>query len=254
MFPADARGWRTIPEMNRLLLPLFLVLAACSTENTPPEAAPDLRVDFDFTQGAQDWVAGFADYGQGQEEFYELTADYRALPPELGADRSALFISGRNYSDDLFMFYKRRIDGLKPGGAYHVRFEVQIATEVPSGCAGAGGSPGEDVFLKAGASDVEPIAVAEGEGYRMNIDKGNQSVGGTAALVLGNIANSRPCDLSGDFPSWDFELKTLESGSSPFFVTADENGAVWLLVGTDSGFEGTTRLYYTQFSAGFFEN
>lgn len=232
-----------MPGVNRLLAALFLVLVACSSDDAPPEGVPALSVYFDFTQGAQDWIAGFADYGPGQEEDYELTAEYRSLPPELGAERSALFISGNNYSDDLFMYYKGRIDGLKPGVSYDVRFEVQIATEVPSGCAGAGGSPGEDVFLKAGGSAVEPMSVIEGGGYRMNIDKGNQAVGGADAEVLGHIANSRPsCQgLGGDYPSWDFELKTLTGGKT-LLVTADESGVVWLLVGTDSGFEGRTRL------------
>jgi hypothetical protein len=34
-------------------------------------------------------------------------------------------------------------------------------------------------------------------------------------------------------------------------VTADSNGRVWLLVGSDSGFESITSLYYTQVLATF---
>jgi hypothetical protein len=47
--------------------------------------------------------------------------------------------------------------------------------------------------------------------------------------------------------------KTLSSGSEQLLVTSGGSGAAWLLVGTDSGFEGSTRLYYTRFAAAFSE-
>lgn len=34
-------------------------------------------------------------------------------------------------------------------------------------------------------------------------------------------------------------------------VTADQDGRVWLLVSTDSGFESLTALYYTRVTASF---
>ena len=48
-----------------------------------------------------------------------------------------------------------------------------------------------------------------------------------------------------------WELKQLSSGTSALDVTSDGTGAVWLFVGTDSGFESTTNVYFTQFSASF---
>ena len=56
---------------------------------------------------------------------------------------------------------------------------IDLATNVPAGLVGIGGSPGESVFVKAGASTVEPLAEEDGSRYlRMNIDKGNQANGG----------------------------------------------------------------------------
>ena len=78
--------------------------------------------------------------------------------------------------------------------SYLARFNVEIATNVPSGCIGVGGAPGESVWVKAGATTVEPVAIDQGGQLRMNIDKGNQSNGGANAVVLGNVANSRSCD------------------------------------------------------------
>ena len=102
--------------------------------NAPTDA---LTFAFDFRGGPQGFVAGFADYPPADADIYELTADYRALPPPL-ASQSALFISGVNRSDDLFMFFKGPIAGLSPGGRYIVTGSVEIATDTPAGCFGGG--------------------------------------------------------------------------------------------------------------------
>jgi hypothetical protein len=219
------------------LLFLIAVLPGCSSSSSGEE------VLVDFTLGPQGWIAGFSDYPAGQEGFYELDSGYRPLPPPLDTMGSALFISGNNHSDDLFMFYKGRIGGLEPGRTYRVSFAVEFATSVPQGCVGIGGSPGESVYVKAGASEVEPAAVNTGGYYRMNVDKGEQSNGGANAVVLGDVANSRPC---GEAPQW--ELKNV-SGGGGVDVTADAEGSLWLFAGTDSGFEGATSIYYTSIRA-----
>ena len=42
--------------------------------------------------------------------------------------------------------------------------------------------------------------------------------------------------------------QTLDSVGLPLSVDADDEGRVWLVVGTDSVFEGLTRLYYARIS------
>ena len=77
--------------------------------------------------------------------------------------------------------------------------------------------------------------------YCLTIDKGNQSQGGQDAVVIGTVGN-----LSGT-ETW--ELKVLRSEPGSLTITPDRGGALWLLVGTDSGFEGRTSLYYTRITA-----
>jgi hypothetical protein len=84
----------------------------------------------------------------------------------------------------------------------------------------------------------------------VDFDKGNQAVGGSNALVLGNVANSQPCEVSSEGIVRRWELKTLRTPAA-LAIRADDHGAVWLLVGTDSGFEATTSLYYTRVIATF---
>jgi hypothetical protein len=201
-----------------------------------------LGFDYDFARGPSGWVEGFADYPADQDAFFMLEADYRALPPPLDTSRSALYIAGTNRSDDLWMYYKTEV-ALPADTAYRVRFDAEIATATPSGCVGVGGSPGEGVTVKAGVSLVEPDRELDAAGWwRMNVDKGQQTQGGEDAVVIGDLANSRSCEQG---PGW--ELKRL--GGPPMMITTDSTGRAWLFVGTDSGFESRSAVYYTRFRA-----
>ena len=222
---------------------LAAMLGGCSGSPTAP--TDTLMFAFDFRRGPQGFVAGFADYPPAHADIYELTSDHRALPPPL-APEPALFISGVNRSADLFMFFKGPVDGLSPGVSYGVTVSVEIATDVPAGCFGVGGAPGESVWVKAGATAVEPLAVRDGAYLRMNIDIGNQSAGGQQGVVLGDVANSRPCE---EPRRW--ERKSLASRSVPAPVSVPASGRAWLLFGVDSGFEARTGIYFMRAEAVF---
>jgi len=224
--------------IRRLALSTLLLSCGCG--------ADPMTFALDFRQSDQGWNGGFADYPVGQDAFYELGAEYRALPEPLNGSGNGLFATGNNHSDDLWMYYKGQVAGLSPDTSYRVRFDVEIATAVPFGCVGVGGAPGEGVTVKAGVSEIEPDRIDSGGFWLMNIDKANQTVSGEDALAIGDMANTIPC---GNPPVW--QLKQLSSGATTIAVTSDGTGAVWLFVGTDSGFEATTQIYFTQFTASF---
>jgi hypothetical protein len=71
--------------------------------------------------------------------------------------------------------------------------------------------------------------------YRMNIDKGNQSIGGADMKVIGDFANGTDQNV--------YKIKQL-STATPLNVKANRQGGIWLVIGTDSGFEGITTIYY----------
>lgn len=211
-----------------------LLVMGCKTDD---DQGPSQQVEysFDFSNSAEGWTGDFADYPAGEEDFYELEFSYTTLPAPLDETQGALMLSGRNYSDDLFMFVKREITGLVPNKEYTMQFFVRFATNVPEGMVGIGGSPGESVYIKAGASTAEPIKVLEEDGYfRMNIDKGNQSQEGEDMLVIGNFSNEIGEEV--------YSLKSL-SNTTNFRATASSQGSLWIIVGTDSGFEGQTTIY-----------
>ena len=218
----------------------MMLLCSCSLSDDD-KGISVFSVSFDFSESADGWTADFADLPANAEDsiFYELKHGYTNLPANLGM-RKAIMLSGNNHSDDLFMFIKRKVTGLNPNTSYTLVFEVELASNAPKGTVGAGGSPGESVYLKAGASEIEPVKNLEGDRYVLNIDKGNQSEAGSNATVLGDIAT--PLTVA------EYTLITRNNASpsaEPLIAQSNNAGEIWLMIGTDSGFEGTTTVYYT---------
>ena len=194
---------------------------------------------FDFESDAEEWLVGFADLPVDYDQStFELDYGHRPLPDSL--EGSGIYVQGHNRSADLFMFLKRQVGGLMPSRTYVVSVSMDLATSVPAGLVGIGGSPGESVFVKAGAATVEPTA-EEGDNrhLRMNIDKGNQAQGGESMVVLGNMAHR-------EVQGMKYRIKTLDNSNLPLVVDTDSAGRVWLIVGTDSGFEGLSALYFSR--------
>jgi hypothetical protein len=192
---------------------------------------------FDLRHSCAGWQVGFADYRADQESFYELTW---ACVNDGTALNRGLFISGNNHSDDLFMFIKRPIHGLKPRTVYEVEAQVEFLSKAPTGCLGTGGDPGANVYVKFGAAPEEPTPFIDADGrVGLNVDIGHQSNRGADAVGLGNIATGFT-----DCHNERYEAKELET-PSPVITRSDERGTLWVFVGTDSGFEGITSLFYT---------
>jgi len=224
-----------------MLILLSFALAGCATSYDT-----EYQFEFEFEQDKQGWVTDFADLPADYDPaIYELDSGWGELPS--GLEGNAIYLSGHNRSDDLFMFLKVQVEGLKPDSTYQVEFSIDLASNTPEGLMGIGGSPGESVFVKAGATTQEPEVITDDAGWlRMNIDKGNQASEGKDMINLGTLANPN-IDLD-TFTGEEYALMTLTSEERLFEVIPDGNGIVWLIVGTDSGFEGPTRVYYDKIS------
>lgn len=225
------------PFSSSLYFFLFcLLLLSCNAEEDP---SPRQHFTYTFEEGTEGWLAGFSDYpADWDKSRFEFRFEHSDLPQEVNSNSSALFISGTNISDDLFMFLKKRISGLKPNHPYLISFELELASKYPEQSVGVGGSPGASVYLKAGASATEPHPIEESGEIRMNIDKGGQSQGGENMRLLGNVG------IPGD--EFRYQLIQRDNLQNPLSVRSDASGNLWLIVGTDSGFESTSSLYYNR--------
>jgi hypothetical protein len=212
---------------------LLFLLIGCENDDESP--MPAIELAYSFNEGTEGWVGGVSDYHMSANNI-DFSFEHAALPSPLDTESGALKLAGTNTSDDLFMFVKKEITGLTSNQPYQFHIEVTFASDESDGQVGIGGSPGESVFVKAGATTIEPEKMLnDNDMYRMNIDKGNQSQGGTDMSVIGDFSNDTDQNV--------YTLKTL-STTSFFVTTASDTGSAWVIIGTDSGFEGETEIYY----------
>ena len=202
-----------------------------------------LSIEFDIHKPGpgnhpQNWFPLFADYpaAPDQEAMFDLIAEPRPLPVELGGE-PAFFLGGSNRSDDLFMGLYRPIEGLAPDTTYETTLSVTLASNIPTGLVGIGGSPGDSVYVKGGVSTEEPNREIVDEWWRPTVDKGNQFSNGSEGVTLGTIA--KPADGN---DQWVLIERT--TGRKPIIATTNPEGQLWTFVGTDSGFEGRTEIYF----------
>jgi hypothetical protein len=86
---------QTLVVFRRLTTTLLVFISftlTCLAQGTPPPVS----ISFDFRNGALGWQAGFAEYPPTADKngFYELLAEVRTLPPELGGQRNRLLYPG----------------------------------------------------------------------------------------------------------------------------------------------------------------
>lgn len=201
-----------------------------------------LQLTYSFERRMQGFEAVFADLpADWDQPTYQIDYRREELPPPLNGYHG-LRLTSHNSSDDLAMLVKAPVRGLEPNAIYRVELDADIGSNVPTGCAGIGGSPGESVYVKLGASGAEPVAEVDPQDdwLRLNIDYGNQSQPGADARVAGNLANSQDCAGG---PDGEWELKALSTRGQPILATADAEGTLWVFAGTDSAFEGLTQYY-----------
>jgi hypothetical protein len=197
----------------------------------------DARI-FEFDTGLDGFGVDLSDYHDHQLPTIEPVFGHATLPAPLDPTAGAVGVQTKNVSDDLFVFLKRKITGLAPSTARNLRIEVRFASNEPVDSVGIGGSPGASVILKAGGAAIEPLPIplpSDPAYLTFNLDKGDQSVGGSDLVVIGNIGT--PPGVT----DWTLlEHRTPE----PRTIQTDGTGALWICVGTDSGYEGVTTLFY----------
>ncbi len=193
-------------------------------------------VALDFSDERTNWYSNYADYSIGQEDMINFNSQINHIPNL--QNTTGYLLGGTNVSDDLFMYVATKHSGFKPDTNYEIKFkDLVFATNEPPGRIGVGGAPGESVYVKAGAAALKPSPQEEEGFVKMNIDKGIQSNNGKNAIVMGNFAktnNSSP---------GEYELKHITLNKS-ILVKTNPKGNLWFFVGTDSGFESRTEIYF----------
>jgi hypothetical protein len=187
------------------------------------------------------WKAVFAEYPENDVDFYELESGLKNLPTPLDQTKKAFMLSGNNHSDALQMFLVKQLSGLAPNTLYTIETEVEMASKYPDGSVGIGGSPGNAVHL------VSKFAT---DGYTLKSGKNEFD---NVELVLNKVESLPESVLNIDLgdvsiPSEEYVYQMIDrkKSSTPDAVVTDDQGKLWAIVGTWSGFEGISTLYYTR--------
>jgi hypothetical protein len=221
---------------NRLLsILLSLIAMSCATQD---EDAISIKTNtFDFNEGENGWKHGFSQYRTvGDSAEAELKYAYADKPPSL-PEGKGLMLSGKSSTPELFMFIKKQLTDLRPETDYTITVNVEVASSAASQ---TNNLAAPSVFLKVGAVSYEPLTIKTADKVIINVDKGEEDQDGSEMLNIGNIIGSN---------SIDYNL-TLKSSSSknptPILARTDSNGSLWIIVGTESNFNGTTTVFYSK--------
>ena len=239
---------RTTPARRAAILGLSLIVAlpivttgAVLAQDETDMVGGATVVAFDFEADAQGWEPLVADLPEGYDPVVgNLLSEWRALPENLAGH--GLYHQGANQSDDLWLSWKGRVDGLEPMTEYQIDADLTLASSIPASWSGLADSPAE-VYIKLGAIRHEPEVVVDSGGWlRLNARKGQGAEGGRDAVVLGDVANPNLGEEATDAQT--FALMDLTSRDLGLTATTDEDGALWLFVGTDSEYAGFTVIYF----------
>lgn len=210
---------------------LMIILSSCSMADKA-EGIEIFSMNFDFSEGSEGWTADFTDYPVSEnplaDSIYNWKAEFisGAAEPNGG---SAYMISCNNLSGDVFMFLKKKIEGLRPNTNYNVVYEIHLSSNAVAG---------QGIILKGGASELEPKKVIEDGYYVLNIDKGTDTTSGENAISFGDIGAASPAN------GYAYTTKSNSNSYQPFITRTNSKGELWLVLGTDSLFEGTTTVYF----------
>jgi hypothetical protein len=216
-------------------LPIIFLIAGCKKDDNKLFQLP-AEYNFEFSKNAEGWSGFFSDYPASDSQIYELDFALTHLPVPLDEDVKALKISGNNHSDDLLSIIYRKFDNLQPNKEYSITFDIELATHVATGSPGIGGSP--DLSYGAGGIPYAPQNTEDYmKWYRPNFVSALQAQeSNNVMMILGTIGVADS--------TTQFTLINRNNLSNPMRLKASNKGELWLLIGTDSGFEGITTLYY----------
>jgi len=245
--------------MNRnyfllMMLAVVLPFTSCNDDETADPKTVVFETDFNkvasekMTMSTEDaipatdgWNAVFAEYPDGEQDFYELASGIKNFPEPLDQTKKAFMLSGNNHSDALQMWLVKQLSGLAANAKYTVETEVELASKYPDGSVGIGGSPGNSVHLVSKfATDGYTLekGKTEGDNIKLILKKVESVPESVMEVELGDVS------IISD--QYVYKLITRKKSSSPDVVVTDNAGKVWAVVGTWSGFEGISTLYYTR--------
>lgn len=243
---------------------LAMSLYSCNNdEDTINEPIGDEGVEltYDFESGDEGWNAALAEYPVDEEDLYEFEVEQTTSP--VNDEEGSLLLSASNPNGNLFMYASKQISGLEPSTQYQVSYTLNVSSSVYIDTTGfvsdttgvdndttgidtdttdvAGNNDdlftnlNDSVVIKAGAVSEEPVTQTNVDNILklIGISIGEPGIDGADLVVIGSFA--------ADTTDVGFTEQTV-STTTPISVITNDDGDLWLLVGTES-FGTKTDIY-----------
>lgn len=194
----------------------------------------DTVIESNFEQDVNGWSGGYALFKDSNKDSVKFVSGRNKLVSPLDTTKYGFKVEGRNDEDSLFLYAKKKVSGLNSSRTYLVYYSVDLASSYPD----TANSAGRMGNLKVGASADEPKAVRDTvTSYsRLAIKKGLWNVDGKEMVLLGNLSNT--ATTSG------YKLIGYNNNAKPLEVKPNAQGEIWLSVGADTRFKGTTTVFF----------
>jgi hypothetical protein len=185
------------------------------------------------------------DLSQYPEEQSHWLINSGIFPMPDGLKRKGFLLQGNNHSDDIDMFLIRRFS-VKREKTYQLRITVDLAGNAPIGAIGVGGDP--ELTVQAAATEISP--------HRFVVDSDNfvrfpdleigpnqlTEVNTNGVCLSEGVLGASVCPPPGEKIPFDLKRGRL---SRPITIRP-KSDHFWLMIGTSSGFEGLSAIYYTR--------
>jgi len=205
-------------------------LAVAPPSTGPVAASGIVNCSWNFSNGTQGWLPGYSDY-KLRTKGLDRIAELRRLPEEVSAPEGHLgyYLQANNHSGDLFLYLKRQVgptEGLQPNRAYLAHIHVQAVCQ------------SKEIFLRAGVTWEEPSTTLIGDYAAFNLNKGRGPIGGVDLRLMSDEQTQDAARPVGD----QFHLLS-RSVHQPAPVRTDQEGTLWITVGSDSASDGLVGIY-----------
>lgn len=196
---------------------------------------------FCMINSEEGWNSSFCGMKENDEKL-KLTAEHAKIPVQ-GSNSNGIMMKYENTRNNLFMYISKKfskLEDLKANTKYKIRLSFYIATNQKDDRRRSS----QKVYIKAGATNIEPNNYIDKGLKLINLDKGNLARGGEDIKILGEATKEKnEKDDSFQFKSFDTLLD----------VITNDKGEAWIVLGADCGVDGTCTMYFTDVRVIFFD-
>ncbi len=171
-------------------------------------------VNANFEIDEQGWKPYFTGYPVGGEAGYELSVKWSKLIAPLDSQGGISFF-GKNYSNQLFLYIQKEINGLLPNTNYQVMFNMDWLCQLDASAL--------PITVKIGVVNQEPTFSETGL-VEASFKKGEIGRNGRDFSIIGRLI---PNEFGYPFP------ENFQNYDNAFLVNTDNSGRLFLMIGIE---------------------